>query len=337
MHDSADAIGSRTTPESSIPNFFKHSALHPVANNRIARPNEAGDIHQRSIPADDRFTTSVAEADFDIDIPSFTQLHLSQVNQLPSPMKRAILSKLHTANEGRKIMYETENNSTRDARLLQTDMRRMMKLAAVKNGDEIIPGSSDIGVSMSQLESLPLEMQLQIANGDDMPIGSLSRKSRNCFLVASSGRSVTSKAGTVAFDRSDRSKPRRDILLQESATNCDAEVVIVDSDSDDQDYSAPISSELTKQSFYQVNVKPLMVFMDENNCNNEEAVGQVLEFFRVVLADEGRHHEAVVLLRSVKRREDAWCEYPFNLILEEVNSALQRSFGHELDPQLFEN
>ena len=332
VSDKTEAIDLQTTSEPSIPDFFKNSTPKTAPNNGLSGQKDADNTQHLLFSSEDVSFVKVhrptTEMDCDIDIPS--QLHLSQVDQLPSPMKRAILSKIDDANLERKMPCVADANISRDTRLLQTNISRMMKLAAVKNGNETIPGSSNLDISMTQLECLPLEMQLQVANGDNRPIGVLPRKSRNSS-EAPSGKALIARVRSVA---SDRSKPRRNRSLPESR---DAEIVIVDSDSDDQDHSASTLPESTKQSFFQENVKPLMVFMDENSCNNEEAVSQVLEFFHTVVADEERHQDAVVLLRNIERRGDGWNGLPFNLLFEQVNSATQRTFGHELDPQIFAN
>lgn len=298
-------------------------------------------MRNRSVPTEKPETVessppAISAADFDIEIPSLSQLHLSQVNQLPSPMKHSIFSNIEAANKEQKRVYETDNNSTKGSRFLQTDMRRMMKLAAVKYGDETIPGSTDIGISMTQLESLPLGMQLQIVNDDNRPLGLLPRKNRNSS-DSSSGRFVRPRVDIVTVAH-DRSKPNENSsFFQGSFANCNEDVTIVDSDSDIHNQAPPVSLDLTKQSFYQENVKPLMVFMDKNDGNNDEAIRQVLEFFHVVVSEEERHLDAMVLLRSIKRRGDAWSVHPFELIYEKVNSTMRHTFGHELDRQIIES
>jgi hypothetical protein len=333
VRDNTEEMDVRTRSEPSILNYIKNPHLEVSAKDILAGKREADNLIDSSTSSEDIFVVKVhhptTEADYDIDIPSLSQLHLSQVNQLPSPMKQTILSKIDTANKGRKIACERNNTSSSDTRLLQTDMRRMMKLAAVKSGDQSILGSSDFGVSMTQLESLPLELQLQLANDDNRPIGLVPRKSRYSSDL-SSGKPVRSRIGSLA---SDQSKSLGTRLQEESITEFDAEVIVVDSDMDDPAVPLHIMS---KQSFYQENVKPLMIFMDENSSNNEEAVNQVLEFFHVVVTEEERHREAVVLLRSIKRRKDTWSGYPFNQILGEINSSMQRTFGYSLDCQMLE-
>lgn len=342
VHENTEAVDLRTPSEPSILNFFKSATAEAIlspetaASKGFVGPKQTDKTQSHMVSSEDISIVEVhhpeSGADCDIDIPSLSQLHLSQVNQLPSPMKHSILSKIGATNHERKMTYGSNNHSTKDSHFLQTDMRRMMKLAAVKNGDESIPGSSDLEVSMTQLDSLPLEMQLQIANGDNRPLGLLPRKSRHAS-DSSSGRSVRSRVETAA---SDPLKQCGSKVWKESTIDHDAHIVIVDSDSDDDGQFAQISSGPTKQSYYQENIKPLMIFMDENDSISDEAVRQVLGFFHVVVADEGRHHEAVVLLRSVKRRADTWSGHPFELIFEKVNTTIRRTFGHELDRQMIE-
>ncbi len=332
VRDNTEEMDLRTRSEPSILDYFKNAHLDAQPNNLSTGERGADNLINSSTSSADISVVKVhptTEADCDIDIPSLSQLHLSQVNQLPSPMKQTILSKIDTADKERRITHKNNDTSTREARLLQTDMRRMMKLAAVKSGDQSILGSSDLGVSMTQLESLPLELQLQIANDDNRPIGILSRRSRYASDL-SSGKPIRSRIENPA---SDLSNPHGTRLQEESAIDSDAEVIVVDADMDDQAASLEM---LTKQSFYQENVKPLMIFMDENSSDNEEAVNQVLEFFHVVVAEEERHQEAVMLLRSIKRRKDTWNGYPYNRILDELNSSVQRTFGYSLDCQMLE-
>lgn len=123
----------------------------------------------------------------DLVLPPFSQIHMSQVAELPSPLRKNIIAKVMCpstkgpANLSRDdllqkpvasvdadfgvaerctdSMHARENGDAPAMR--QLSVKRMLKLAAVKSGqDTALSNRLGGSVSLTQLECLPLEMQL---------------------------------------------------------------------------------------------------------------------------------------------------------------------------------
>jgi hypothetical protein len=86
-------------------------------------------------------------------IPSFSQIHMSQVDELPSPMRREIILQMGCARK-------TATRLAGPPCYKQMHVERLFRLAEVKSR----PGD----ISLTQLDCLPLELQLEIANEDGM-------------------------------------------------------------------------------------------------------------------------------------------------------------------------
>ncbi|MGK3740807.1 MAG: DNA repair protein REV1 [Bacillariaceae sp.] len=115
-----------------------------------------------------------------IELPPMSQIHMSQVEALPIELQRQIVSRMKKAGSGdieeRINMNDTHTRHVVTSeinyanRFRQTDLKRMMKLAAVKSGQE------RTGISLTQLEELPLEIKLQVVNQDTRQVGVLSQR-----------------------------------------------------------------------------------------------------------------------------------------------------------------
>jgi hypothetical protein len=246
--------------------------------------------------------------EFDIVLPPASQIHMSQVEELPSPLRRQIMSKLEKNADEKSGASDIEPQLVGDTRFRQTDMRRMMKLAAVKSGEHVLSSAFGEPVSLTQLDSLPLEMQLQVANDDDRPIGFLSQKRRSAV------------SGDVRTERPPREK-RRSRGKRKQSFALPGEMLSLSS-----------SKESMPGSFYVDNVKPLAIFLDENDSSDSEAFGNVVQFLEVCM-NESRISDIVILLRSIHNRNDDWCGNAFDEIFDAVNSKTKTLLGHCLDKE----
>jgi len=116
-----------------------------------------------------------------IELPPMSQIHMSQVEALPQELQQQIASRMKKAGAGNieesinindeynNHLVDSEINSAN--RFRQTDLKRMMKLAAVKSGHD------RTGISLTQLDELPLEIKLQVVNEDNRQLGVLSPRS----------------------------------------------------------------------------------------------------------------------------------------------------------------
>lgn len=203
----------------------------------------------------------------------------------------------------------------------QLDLKRMMKLAAVKSGkDKSLSESLGGSVSLTQLECLPLEMQLQVANDEDISTTFRSppatRKKRR--------RSPLSKSPSPPFKEASKRRSPSNEAHAESGTPVTKE--------------APLAlphqpTPLSKQpSFYQENIAPLQAFMDSNPEADKEAVEKVREFL-LLCVSECRFSDVVKLLRSIKNRNDTWSGSAYQDIRAIVNEHVRKALGRPLDLQ----
>lgn len=144
-------------------------------------------------------------------LPPSSQIHMSQVDELPSPIRLEIVAQM---KKTRKIP-KTDVSYTGAQSYRQTNVQRMLKLAEVKSH----PGN----VSLTQLECLPLELQLQIANDDgDDTLRKSSRPTTRKILPSTPEKQEESLLVHLSPRRSDTfelqmAKPFSEFMDQNSA------------------------------------------------------------------------------------------------------------------------
>lgn len=260
------------------------------------------------------------DEDYDIALPALSQIHMSQVDELPSPMRKQIVSKMEAEKTRRATSPPTGGGAVaaRDARFRQTDVKRMFRLAAVKAGVVDVENGSGSAISLTQLESLPLELQLQVANDDARDLGALSPEKR-------SGKAA-STAHSKTYGRSEKSPP------MQRRSSAAARSVPQKKTSDVAEERLPIYVAPAKEArhFFRDNVQPLSIFMDDNPYAEEEATSQVVEFLCLCVT-ESRLSDVAVLLRSMKNRKDSWSSLAFDSIFTAVDKKVQEGFRASLD------
>lgn len=268
------------------------------------------------------------DADEDeIQLPPQSQIRMSQVMALPSPMKRKITRML----EARKVITVDDdieefcaadldrNYASLSHQWKQTSVKSLFKLAAVKAGRDTLRETLGESVSLTQLECLPLEMQLELASGG--PADSKTRASKASAPRRSSGP-------WALFP-----KPRDDNATTVTKS-VEPDLIHVDDESIDDpkpllSHSLAIA-EGSGRSFYLENVAPLKCFLNENDPKDEDANKRVHEFLET-LVHEGRLHQVVKLLRSIKNRRDAWAHAAYGQILDKVDQSIREVTGCFLD------
>jgi hypothetical protein len=172
----------------------------------------------------------------------------------------------------------------------------MLKLACIKSGDEELDNTD---FTLSQLDSLPMERQLQLANGDAIEIVKGSKYRTNKI------------ATTDRIDATDDEKlPFR--TLQE----------------DERDRDSP--KELPIISFHHANIKPLREFILANPTPDSEVVDTVQEFLSVCI-HERRIDDVVILLRSIKNMNDGWKYNIYSRLRDSILDLIKFTTGDELD------
>lgn len=269
--------------------------------------DHAGDS---SIPFDDD--------DCDIALPALSQIRMSQVQVLPSPLRRQIKAKMEMERKSKAraaVMAEAEAAAVFKPRFRQTDVQRVMRLAAVKAGHQNAGTDDARRLSLGQLESLPFEVQLQVTNNDELGVGTLSRQSHT-HRKKQQRLLMTIKRAKSALPLSTRSKKA------ESPARHQAPLMP----------SIEFDSVEDPNEFFQQNVLPLSVFLDENSPDSEAAFNHVLNFFRLLM-DENLHWDVARLLRSIRNRSDGWggATKVFQDIFEDVNNQVVDATGMQLD------
>ena len=260
------------------------------------------------------------EIDDDFELPPPSQIRMSQVEALPSPLRRKITAMLESSREViviDEIDDAPDDENLADPQWKQTSVRSLFKLAAVKAGKENLAGSLGESVSLTQLECLPLEMQLQIADGGQ--IGSPTRITRHHVAQSPAAR-PTALFREPSLDRTT------------GAASFEPELVHVDDEELDEPEPPESPSVITesRRSFYLDNVAPLKTFLNENDPNDEESLQRVIDFL-TTCSQEGRLQHVVNLLRSIKNRSDGWSGTAYEQIINKVDESIREQTGCYLD------
>ena len=275
---------------------------------------------------------SAANDDVDedeIDLPPQSQIRMSQVMALPSPMKRKITRMLEAREvidvdddddddddiDEFRAVHEDRNCASLSHQWKQTSVKSLFKLAAVKAGRDTLHETLGESVSLTQLACLPFDMQLELADGG---VGNSKRRDSN------------------VRPRALFPKPRTEKKIAASTRSGEPDLVRVDDD-EEIDEPKPVDAPSlsiggeSERSFYLENVAPLKSFLDETNAHDEDAKRRVHEFLDT-LVREGRLHQVVKLLRSIKNRRDDWgSESAYGRILDTVDVSIRDVTGCYLD------
>ena len=219
-------------------------------------------------------------------MPTFSQLDQDVLNSLPEDILLEVKS-TYRKSSSQQCPTGVSPKSTKTKRLGkdkaisiagQTSVRRMLKLACVKSGDEQIGGNNDL--SLSQLDSLPLELQLQIANEDNIEITKRPKHRAK--------RAVNSHFNTAN---------------QNDYTNID--VLSVSSLEIEEQGRCSSTDSDQPTNFHHENIAPLRDFISSNPNPDREAVDAVQDFLSVCIS-ERRIEDTVIFLRTIKNMDNGW-------------------------------
>eukprot|EP00978_Attheya_sp_CCMP212_P012208 scaffold30384_cov53-Attheya_sp.AAC.6 len=287
----------------------------------------------------------------EIDLPPLDQIDMSQVMSLPEDMRNLILEKIHgqkndaiekltlspmhdtsaaSLSPSRTFNYsikkrerkrEKPHEDAKDSgRFRQVSVRRMLKLAWVKSEKEASLGKFGEGaVSLTQLECLPFEMQLQVANNDEIGLSrSISPSRVHEKRLRKSTKDITNLAHSPTHNEPPSSPSG---TLRSDRGHDDASIpkgTTIDSLND------------AVGNFYKDNVRPLCDWL---NGITEPVIGdveRVQEFFNTCIK-EGRTDDVIKMLRAIKNRHDIWSAWPFDAMITAVDTALNLAEGYRLD------
>lgn len=183
----------------------------------------------------------------------------------------------------------------------QASVKRMLKLASVKAGEDELPCANG-EFTLSQLDCLPLETQLQIANNDDIRISMPEAPCQRSSLV-----SRTQRANRI-------------------------EGRSVDSEEEDNNDCHTTACDMFHKSkdFYNNNIVPLQEFVRSKPHPHNDDVSSVIDFLFACVG-EGRCGDTVVFLRVIKNMQRGWGASIYDQIKEAVVDEIQRLKGCALD------
>ena len=184
----------------------------------------------------------------------------------------------------------------------QTSVRRMLKLACIKSGDDHLSGSA---VTLSQLDNLPLEVQLQIANGDAITIAKEHKYKTKSSYISSRSNAI------------------------DQGNDSDVEVFSLQNSYVDKEEDSE-SGEDPSANFYQDNIAPLQEFITANPDPDAATVESVKDFLLLSIAEK-RIDDTVTFLRSIKNMKGGWGKQVYSQLIESVTKQIHSTTGSMLD------
>ena len=178
-------------------------------------------------------------------------------------------------------------------------LKRMFKLANVKAGQDLLRGDA----TLSQLEELPMEMQLQIANEDAVVISKTSKPSGGVRRRPTSSPPKTS--GTSLSIRPN--------------LHCEPSE------------RTPRPMQAPPGQYYQQNIAPLRNYISSNPDPDPSAVTKVQAFLSVCI-DESRLEDLGNFLRLIKRL-GVWDRAVYVKLRDTTLAEVERKTGNTLDAQ----
>lgn len=289
-------------------------------------------------------------------LPPLSQICMSQVAALPPEMQSEIKAQMIRHDHHRRQASEKEETAdtmevdlTRDEEnmaidhpatesssfrpilppekqaLRQTNLKRMMKLAAVvQSGD---PTRATVaGMSLQDFRALPLEVQLQIANEDSRSLGALSQK-RPARSTTTSFHKMTKAAVIAPSATNSKMKKTTDDRTEMGLSKNENEHVL-----DAVDLFPPPTFNL-----FEDDIVPLHQFLDDNTTSNPQAMDMVHSYFRTCLVEgSGRMNALRPLLRSLGQRQDEWgTENVRREIAQVLDETHMEMYGKRLDVEWF--
>ena len=234
-------------------------------------------------------------------MPSFSQLDQDVLSSLPEDVLAEVRSTYGKTRNSSLPNLSKSWPPQKDKPISivgQPSVRRMLKLASIKSGVEEL-GNNDF--TLSQLDRLPMERQLQLANGDAIEI------------VKGSKYRISKITITDHNDASDDEKSTfRTLQDDEQGRDSHKELPII--------------------NFHHANIKPLREFILANPKPDSEVVDTVQDFFSVCI-NERRIDDVVILLRSIKNMNDGWNSTIYSRLRDSILDLITFTTGDVLDVQ----
>jgi hypothetical protein len=253
----------------------------------------------------------------DIVLPALSQIRMSQVEVLPSPLRRKVQAKIDEQRGVETVESSPDLSLAIEPRFRQTNLQRMMRLAAVKAGALNEKAQSDI--SLTQLDCLPIEIQLQVANNDTLALGTHSATKKTRSVASSRPTKLDGKRAPADTMKSPPRKGRVRETLKRKAIE------------EDPQFGADRVRPMNETEFFRQNILPLSSFLDDHAAVTEESLVMV-QTFVLQFVDDYTWPEVTLLLRSIRNRRDAWSQQlQEGGLYQKINERFQHETGAELD------
>ena len=267
--------------------------------------HEVGDINR-----------SLMDQSDGVSIPTYSQIDQDVLTELPDHIREELQSMYGKATDhlsratNKPAVQSSSNRSKKDKRQAtvpgQVSVKRMLKLACVKSGEEKLECANK-AFTLSQLDCLPLETQLQIANNDN---------------VVLSKYAVLPKTGAILNNiQSIKGCPE---------SHLDSGVTI------EQTINSTTLHDMfcSSRNFYDENIRPLQEFIRSRPSPDNDDVQCVIEFLSICIA-ESRVDDVIVFLRTIKTMRSGWDKTIYDLIKQSVVDEALRLNGYMLDTTWF--
>jgi len=182
---------------------------------------------------------------------------------------------------------------------MQTSMESIMKLASIKSRREEILFNGE-KISLTQLDCLPLELQLEVTNSKSDTSTQFQHCSRREQNQSSSGSIEPEKNNHRLYKHS------IPILVE------------------------PVQAYKQSRFLYSNSIAPFCAFLDGNSSPGAQEVQKIQDFLSLCIT-ERRLDEAVQYLRILKRNQSSWGLMHYAKILEATNAHLLQKEGRVFD------
>jgi hypothetical protein len=235
-------------------------------------------------------------------LPTYSQLDQDVLNELPDDVLKEVQSMYRRNNvqsPPRTVVRASVKRSEKPITIPgQVSVKRMLKLASVKAGEDALVCDND-DFTLSQLDCLPLETQLQIANRDHVTI---------------------SKSAAQLKPAIRRSRVVNSVDVESES----------DSEQNNNTATQMINAVHLSRDFFSENIRPLKEFIESTPHPDDDDIDLVAEFLKVCV-DEDRLEDAIVFLRTIKTLQQCWDASCYQHLKENFLSKVHDSNGYLLD------
>ena len=268
----------------------------------------------------------------DIVLPPLQDISMDDVMALPPDLREAILVQMKDTQQYRSRKRispkQTKKKSPKHGHIRsktpkchpkvngQIDMKRMMRLVSVKRGTDKLEYDGE-QVSLTQLDRLPLDVQLQVANDDTISTKSFSvYQSENQRDHPKARRSLY-KSPIIIDDKSDDDS--RNEYDQAQEMHGDIE--------NDSSATVHYNEKTFNHEDEENDIKALSKWLHEKSKPEDEDINKLEEFLCICIS-ERRVDDVVILLRLVKRK---WEINQYETVLGACNEHFMKFQGRNLD------